>query len=181
MVLPTFFGPPHMCAVCVDFKDRAHNPLPFLTNWNIIYDISAISCQCLLDPTSTIWNFATPATTRPHTKKVPPCDQATYRPGWCWAQLDAVSKFLILTSHWKEASKVHWLRDFHNLQLQPVLPLALTVALMYFVFCVLYFVICIVCFRFCWYNLSPGFDSCPAWPNFGDFVQQCNSGDDPIH
>ena len=23
MVLPTFFGPPHMCAVCVDFKDRA--------------------------------------------------------------------------------------------------------------------------------------------------------------
>ena len=22
MVLPTFFGPPHMCAVCIDFKDR---------------------------------------------------------------------------------------------------------------------------------------------------------------
>ena len=23
LVPPTFFGPPHMCAVCVDFKDRA--------------------------------------------------------------------------------------------------------------------------------------------------------------
>ena len=27
MVLPTFFGPPHMCAVCVDFKDRGQGGL----------------------------------------------------------------------------------------------------------------------------------------------------------
>ena len=27
LVLPTFFGPPHMCAVCVDFKDRGQGGL----------------------------------------------------------------------------------------------------------------------------------------------------------